>query len=454
MSAFWGHIPPRKRLSFSITKDTSNGRPTSHRIRGRILDENEMAFLRDTIYIYNAFNGSYLERLFLQRFWIKLSGMVPDWIAPCVLTCTGITINVVTCLILLYYSPSTGGNAPPWAFVLAAIGVFCYQTLDGIDGKVAIANQNTQIEEVYDHGCDAISTIFVTLEIAVAFQLGRYPMLNVLCLLVPSIAFFSTHWLCHIKHQMVFGRVDVAEAQFLMMAIHLLTAYFGQSMWHIHLVSVRGFQLALVHIMVLGIIFGLLLAIFHNVNLAVLGAKTPLEKLGVRIPARRGLRIWYPLVPIAALTVLAIWAFYFGYFVVSPTTFYITFGLAYTKVTIKLLMKNISHGTMELTDTALLPPLFIALNTLLSLMLPTTALTWSLFLTAIDLGCYFSCASWDLQDALGLNIFSIKYPPGHPRSRNGPCGLYFHGLNKEDILRNPRANLPRGYNGDITFDFE
>lgn len=36
--------------------------------------------------------------------------------------------------------------------------MFLYQTLDALDGKQCIKVQDTQIEEVYDHGCDAIST--------------------------------------------------------------------------------------------------------------------------------------------------------------------------------------------------------------------------------------------------------------------------------------------------------
>jgi len=41
---------------------------------------------------------------------------------------------------------------------LCAVGVFLYQTLDALDGKQAMKVQDSQIEEVYDHGCDAIST--------------------------------------------------------------------------------------------------------------------------------------------------------------------------------------------------------------------------------------------------------------------------------------------------------
>jgi hypothetical protein len=138
--------------------------------------------------------------------------------------------------------------------------------------------------------------------------------------------FLSTHWLCHVKQQMISGRVDVAEGQFLLIAIHLLTACFGQSIWHIHLINLGGLPLAMVHIMIFGIVSGLLTAICHNVNLAVLGAKTPLEKIGVQIPVRRGLRTRFPLIPTAAFTKLAVWSICFGNLVTAPFTFFISFG--------------------------------------------------------------------------------------------------------------------------------
>ncbi|KAJ5852784.1 uncharacterized protein N7529_012169 [Penicillium soppii] len=109
---------------------------------------------------------------------------------------------------------------------------------------------------------------------------------------------------------------------------------------------------------------------------------------------------------------------------------------------------------MEMTDTVLIPPLFVAFNTIFSFVQPTTALNWSLFFTIVDIVRYGTYASWDFQDALNLYIFSIKYAPGHLKCRNGPCGLYFHALNKEDVLRYARANLPAGYDGIITIDLE
>ena len=54
---------------------------------------------------------------------------------------------------------------PAWVLILAAIGLFVYQTLDACDGKQARRTGNSSsLGELFDHGCDAVSTskLFMT----------------------------------------------------------------------------------------------------------------------------------------------------------------------------------------------------------------------------------------------------------------------------------------------------
>ena len=99
-------------------------------------------------------------------------------------------------------------KVPNWTFLVCAIGIYIYQILDALDGKQAIKVQDTPIEEVYDHGCDAVSALFVTQSVAIATRLGNYPLLQLLFFLLPMIAFFMTHFSCHVTRVMVFGRFD------------------------------------------------------------------------------------------------------------------------------------------------------------------------------------------------------------------------------------------------------
>ncbi len=50
-------------------------------------------------------------------------------------------------------------QAPLWAYLLCAVGLFIYQSLDAIDGKQARrTNSSSPLGELFDHGCDSLST--------------------------------------------------------------------------------------------------------------------------------------------------------------------------------------------------------------------------------------------------------------------------------------------------------
>ena len=58
----------------------------------------------------------------------------------------------------------------------AALGLFIYQTLDAIDGKQARRTKTSSpLGELFDHGCDSLSTVFVSIASCCAVRLGTYP---------------------------------------------------------------------------------------------------------------------------------------------------------------------------------------------------------------------------------------------------------------------------------------
>lgn len=74
------------------------------------------------------------------------------------------------------YSPNGVEPPPRWTCLLCALGLFVYQSLDSIDGKQARrTNTSSPLGELFDHGCDSISTIFVALSACISCQLGHYP---------------------------------------------------------------------------------------------------------------------------------------------------------------------------------------------------------------------------------------------------------------------------------------
>ena len=103
------------------------------------------------------------------------------WIHNCI--CLNLKIFKICNLINFYfsfsffrYSPDGKGFPPRWSCFLCALGLFIYQSLDAIDGKQARrTNTSTPLGELFDHGCDSISTIFVALSACISCQLGHYP---------------------------------------------------------------------------------------------------------------------------------------------------------------------------------------------------------------------------------------------------------------------------------------
>jgi phosphatidylglycerophosphate synthase len=59
---------------------------------------------------------------------------LPLWLAPNLITIIGLVVNIVTALVLLYFNPDgKDGNTPPrWTYIVCALGLFIYQSLDAI----------------------------------------------------------------------------------------------------------------------------------------------------------------------------------------------------------------------------------------------------------------------------------------------------------------------------------
>ncbi|GFR76104.1 choline/ethanolaminephosphotransferase 1 [Elysia marginata] len=67
-------------------------------------------------------------------------------------------------------------KAPRWAYFLSGLGLFIYQTLDAIDGKQARRTKSsTPLGELFDHGCDSISTGGLKIYFSAELYCGRLP---------------------------------------------------------------------------------------------------------------------------------------------------------------------------------------------------------------------------------------------------------------------------------------
>ncbi|XP_015597905.1 choline/ethanolaminephosphotransferase 1 isoform X12 [Cephus cinctus] len=197
---------------------------------------------RLTEHKYSCTSVSLLDGL-LQPWWEWLVSKVPLWLAPNLITVIGLFVNIATTLVLVYYSPDAKAEAPRWACFLCALGLFVYQSLDAIDGKQARrTGTSTPLGELFDHGCDSVSTVFVALSACIAVQLGHYPTWMFFQCFCAMTLFYCAHWQTYVSGSLRFGKVDVTEAQFTIIGIHLVSAIFGPRIWMTKIPFIHGFE--------------------------------------------------------------------------------------------------------------------------------------------------------------------------------------------------------------------
>ncbi|NWH78009.1 CHPT1 Cholinephosphotransferase, partial [Piaya cayana] len=154
---------------------------------------------------YRAAGSSLLEPC-LQPYWCWLVRRVPPRLAPNAITLAGLLLNCLAALPLVAACPSATEQAPSWACILGALGLFIYQSLDAIDGKQARrTNSTSPLGELFDHGCDSISTVFVVLVSCIAIRLGTNPDWLFFCCFVGLFMFYSAHWQTYVSGTLRFG---------------------------------------------------------------------------------------------------------------------------------------------------------------------------------------------------------------------------------------------------------
>jgi len=191
-------------------------------------------------YKYHGVDKSILAK-FLQPFWNRAVLFLPDTLAPNAVTLIGFFFIISSYLIHLYYCPGLQGQAPSWVYFFHAFSLFFYQTMDAIDGKQARRTGNaTPLGELFDHGCDALTTSFLELTVISTLQIGA-GWWAFATLLSALIGFnFAQVEEFHLG-TLELGYVNVTEGQFVGMMIFITTGIMGAAFWVQEVVSINLF---------------------------------------------------------------------------------------------------------------------------------------------------------------------------------------------------------------------
>ncbi|XP_015121616.1 choline/ethanolaminephosphotransferase 1 isoform X4 [Diachasma alloeum] len=373
-----------------------------HFYKDKILSPGQLKRLSE--HKYSCTNASLLDA-YLQPWWEWLVSKVPLWLAPNLITVVGLIINIATTLILVYYSPDAKAEAPRWACFLCALGLFIYQSLDSIDGKQARrTGTSSPLGELFDHGCDSVSTVFVALSACIAVQLGYYPTWMFFQCFCAMTLFYCAHWQSYVSGSLKFGKIDVTEAQFTIMGIHLISAIFGPQIWMTEILRIGTLSNLVAGIFYAGFIYVFL-------QFCKVFASGGIGKNGSTIA---GTSVLSPIIPFSLVVVPA----YIIYrksaenvYETHPALYILAFGMVAAKVTNRLVVAHMTKNEMEYLDTALIGPCMLFLNQYFNFFIKEYYVLWLCFIwVTFDFFRYCSQVCLEICDHLKIMLFRIPHP--------------------------------------------
>ncbi|XP_043664726.1 cholinephosphotransferase 1 isoform X4 [Vespula pensylvanica] len=404
---------------------------------------------------YSCTTNSLLDA-FLQPWWDWLVSKVPLWLAPNLITILGLIVNIVTTLILVYYSPDAKVEAPRWACFLCALGLFIYQSLDAIDGKQARrTGTSTPLGELFDHGCDSISTVFVALSACIAVQLGYYPTWMFFQCFCAMTLFYCAHWQTYVSGSLRFGKVDVTEAQFTIIGIHLVSAIFGPKIWMMEIPYIDGFLLKyLIGVMTVVCALANLYSIFSVIftgGVGKNGSTVAIPMLGLGTVSCYVAAIFYagyahvflqfckvfesggigkngstiagtsvlsPIIPFSFVVVPAFIIYRKStehVYENHPALYILAFGMVAAKVTNRLVVAHMTKNEMQYLDSSLIGPAMLFLNQYFNFFIKEYYVLWLCFIwVTLDLLRYSAQVCLEICDHMKIKLFRI--PVGDHRT--------------------------------------
>jgi len=313
----------------------------------RLLTDRQISGLKK--HKYATDNDSVLDP-YMQPWWNWVVTFMPMWLAPNLITLSGLAVNLFFAFLLIMNCPNATENIPGWIPVMVAVGMFIYQTLDAIDGKQARrTGSSNALGELFDHGCDSISNLVLGVAGACAMSLGY---LNPYWLLsycyLGTFLFYLAHWQAYVTGRMRFGKIDATEAQFTMMSVMLFSGIFGTQAWG---TQVFGF----LSLRIIPLVFG--------TTLAFMSLPDTVNRILFNGAGRHGATVAdssviSPIFPLMAGVILP--SYYLAYHSQAgilenhPILFIMTYGVMASKATNKLIVAQMTKSDLDSYDAIFL----------------------------------------------------------------------------------------------------
>lgn len=353
---------------------------------------------------YSCETNSLLD-MYFQPWWNYLTKLLPLWLAPNVITLAGLIVNIVTSVVLFWFSPDGKSYVPWWASFLCALGIFIYQSLDAVDGKQARRTQTSSpLGELFDHGCDSISTVFVAIAACISVNMGEYPTWMFYQCFCAICLFYCAHWQTYVCGTLKFGKIDVTEAQVTIICMHMGSCLFGVGFW----------QYKLFYHFEMRFIVALMTILCCSYTLKNMVRVILTCGAGKNGSTVADTSVITPVIPLILFMGPAIYMKTVSpqLYEQNPVVFILTFGLVAARTTNRLVVAHMSKSEMCYTDSSMFGPLALVANYNLNNILPEKLILYlSLLWSLIELIRFNKIVCLEICKFLNIDLFKIKPPP-------------------------------------------
>lgn len=184
---------------------------------------------------YKGSPYTFVDRICDFLFWEPAVRLMPNWLAPNLITTLGALCMFSVCVLTLVFNNSTLTAELPLSFwLLAILALTAYDTLDNCDGKQARRTGNSSaLGQLLDHGFDCsvnTNAIFFLLVQALHITNVTYSVIMLLGMEATYlVAAWEEHYMGVCRTSM--GGVGVTEYGLLTRLIFFLTWMYGYAFW-------------------------------------------------------------------------------------------------------------------------------------------------------------------------------------------------------------------------------
>mmetsp|Transcript_6585 Transcript_6585/g.17056 ORF Transcript_6585/g.17056 Transcript_6585/m.17056 type:complete len:382 (+) Transcript_6585:531-1676(+) len=178
-------------------------------------------------------------------YWNSATELLPRWLAPNLITLTGLLSLVIAYFLNAAYVPTLTGTGPWWIYFSSGFSMIFYTNLDCIDGKQARrTGTSSPLGQMFDHGCDALAVHLVLLNICCSIDAGM-SWLTLTLVTAIKVPWLLAQWEEYHTGVMLYGNGywGVLEINYGVALLHFISAAFGPDVWKTNLAGAVGLDI-------------------------------------------------------------------------------------------------------------------------------------------------------------------------------------------------------------------